>query len=339
MLEHLENLCSLNGISGNEKYIREYIIKNIAGKCEYYTDNLGNLIAFKKGRKTTDKKLMIAAHMDEVGMIITNINDDGTLSFDTVGGINDDVIAGRQVMIYEKNIQGVVGSKAVHNMSSSERNSKISVSSLCIDIGAETKEEAEKHISPGDNVAFMSGFTSMGGGRICSKALDDRAGCAVMLDLINEETEYDTYFTFTVQEEIGLRGAQTAAFGISPDFAIVLETTTASDISEVSGARRVCELGKGAVVSYMDRRTVYDRELYDLAFDLARKNNILCQTKTLIAGGNDAGAIHISKSGVRTAAVSAPCRYLHSPCCVAQRSDIEMCEALVRLLVTGINKL
>lgn len=336
---HLEKLSSLYGISGNEDSVRNYIISCIEGKCDCYTDNLGNLIAFKKGRKKTDKKLMIAAHMDEVGMMITHINSDGTLSFDTVGGINDDVIAGRQVMIYEKNIQGVVGSKAVHNMSSSEREEKISVSSLYIDIGASGKEEAEKMVSPGDNAAFMSGFTKLGGGKICSKALDDRAGCAVMIDLINEGTEYDTYFAFTVQEEIGLRGAQAAAFGISPDFAVVLETTTASDIADVTGAKRVCELGKGPVVSYMDRRTVYDRELYSLAFSLAEKNGIPCQTKTLIAGGNDAGAIHISKSGVRTIAVSAPCRYLHSPCCVAQYSDIEMCEALVRLLITGINEL
>ncbi len=339
MLEHLEKLCSLYGISGNENSVRKYITECIDGKCDYHTDNLGNIIAFKKGKKQSSKKLMIAAHMDEVGMIVTYINQDGTLAFDTVGGINDEVIAGRQVMIYEKNIQGVVGSKAVHNMSASERESKISVSSLYIDIGAESREEAEKLVSPGDCVTFMSGFTELGGGRICSKAVDDRAGCAIMLDLINEGVEYDTYFAFTVQEEIGLRGAQAASFGISPDFAVVLETTTASDTADTSGAKRVCELGKGPVVSFMDRRTVYDRELYSLAFSLAEKNGIPCQTKTLIAGGNDAGAIHISKSGVRTAAVSAPCRYLHSPCCVAQYSDIEMCEALVRLLITGINNL
>lgn len=339
MLEHLEPLCSLYGISGNENGVREYILSRIEGKCSAHTDNLGNIIAFLKGKKKTDKKVMIAAHMDEVGLMITHINEDGTLSFDTVGGINDDVIAGRQVMIYEKNIQGVAGSKAVHNMTEEERKKALSVSSLYIDIGAEDKKEAEKYISPGDCAAFISGFTRLGGGKVCSKALDDRAGCAVMLDLIDEGVEYDTYFVFTVQEEIGLRGAQAAAFGVSPDFAIVLETTTASDIAGVSGAKKVCELGKGAVVSFMDRRTVYDRELYNLAFSLAEQNGIPCQTKTLIAGGNDAGAIHISGSGVRTVAVSAPCRYLHSPCCVAQYSDIEACEALTRLLITGINEL
>ena len=166
MLEHLEPLCSLYGISGNENRVRDYILSRIEGKCSVRTDNLGNIIAFLKGKKKTDKKVMIAAHMDEVGMMITHINEDGTLSFDTVGGINDDVIAGRQVMIYEKNIQGVVGSKAVHNMTEEERKTPLAVSSLYIDIGAENKEEAEKFISPGDCVTFMSGFTRLGGGKI-----------------------------------------------------------------------------------------------------------------------------------------------------------------------------
>ncbi|MBE6853646.1 MAG: M42 family metallopeptidase [Ruminococcus sp.] len=339
MLEHLEPLCSLYGISGNEKNVRDYIIENIEGKCSYYVDALGNIIAFKPGKKEKAKKIMIAAHMDEVGMIVTDVNSDGTLSFEAVGGVNSEVIAGRQVYIYEKNIQGVIGSKAVHNMSSSERDKKISAEDLCIDIGASDKEDAEKYISPGDCVTFMSGSTAMGDDSICSKALDDRAGCAIMLDLINTELDYGVYFVFTVQEEVGLRGAGTAAFQVSPDFAIVLETTTASDISGVSGASRVCELGKGAVVSYMDKRTVYDRELYELAFSLAEKAKINCQTKTLVAGGNDAGAIHISGNGVRTIAVSAPCRYLHSPSCMARRSDIEACENLTKLLITGINKL
>lgn len=339
MLEHLKPLSSLYGISGNEDMVREYIIEKIKDKCEYYTDNLGNLIAFCKGRRSSERKLMIAAHMDEVGMIVTYINSDGTLSFDSVGGINDDVIAGRQVVIYNRSINGVIGSKAVHNMSAEERKQSISVSKLYIDIGTHSKEETEKLVSVGDCISFASQYTELGGGKICSKALDDRAGCAIMIDLINEGTEFDTYFVFTVQEEAGLRGAVTAAFGISPDFAVVLETTTACDIADVIGVKRVCELGRGPVISYMDRRTIYDRELYDLAFHLGEKNNIPCQTKTMVAGGNDAGAIHISKSGVRTIAVSAPCRYLHSPSCVAQYSDIEMCEALVRLLITGINEL
>jgi endoglucanase len=188
----------------------------------------------------------------------------------------------------------------------------------------------------GDYAHFTSDFIALGGGKVTSKALDDRSGCAIMLDLIEKEFEYDTYFAFTVQEEIGLRGARTAAFAIEPDFAIVLETTTAADIPEVSGAKRVCELGKGAVVSYMDRSTSYDKDLFNLAFETAKENGILCQTKTMIAGGNDSGAIHVSGKGVRTIAISAPCRYLHSPCCSLQISDVQECERLAEKLITRI---
>ncbi len=339
MLDHLENLCTLYGVSGDEKNIRNYILENIKDKCECRTDNLGNIIAFKKGKKTSAKKLMIAAHMDEVGMIITHINNDGTLSFDTVGGINSDVITGRQVYIYNRKINGIVSARAVHNISQDDRKKKVNITELYIDIGARDAEDASKAVSAGDYVSFISGYTQMGSGSVCSKAIDDRAGCAVMLDLIAKGTEYDTYFVFTVQEEIGLRGARTAAYGICPDYAIVIETTTAADIAGVNGAKRVCELGKGAVVSFMDKSTVYDRKMYEIAFSVANENDLKCQTKTMIAGGNDSGAIHISGSGVRTLAVSVPCRYLHSPSCMAKYSDIEACELLVEKLIPKVIEL
>ena len=140
---------------------------------------------------------------------------------------------------------------------------------------------------------------------------------------------------FTVREEVGTRGAKTAAFNVDPDIAIVLETTTACDISVVSGEKKVCELGKGAVVSYMDRSTIYDRGLYDLAFDTARSNDIPVQTKTLIAGGNDSGAIHVSRGGVRTCAISVPCRYLHSPSCVIKESDYRAVRALAEKMLSA----
>ncbi|MDE6091806.1 MAG: M20/M25/M40 family metallo-hydrolase, partial [Ruminococcus sp.] len=203
---------------------------------------------------------------------------------------------------------------------------------LYIDIGAENKEDAEKYVNLGDCVYFESEFTELGENRIKSKAIDDRAGCAMMINLIREEPEYDTYFVFNVQEEIGLRGSRVSAFSVQPDFAIVLEATTASDIDGVSGAKKVCELGKGAVVSFMDRSTVYDKELYRLAFDIAKEENLPCQTKTMIAGGNDAGAIHITGNGIRTLAVSVPCRYLHSASCVIETDDLENSYRLVKTL-------
>ena len=316
MRKLLKELCLTDGISGDEKAVRELIADKIKGFCDYRTDNLGNLICFKKGRKTPEKKLMICAHMDEVGLIVTAVQTDGTLLFGAVGGIDPSVLIGRQVRVGEKKLCGVIGSTAVHNLSKEQREKAPEIGCLYIDIGAENREDAEIYVSPGD-----------------------RAGCAMMIDMIRSELEYDTFFVFNVQEEIGLRGSRVSAFSVAPDFAIVLEATTAADIDGVSGAKRVCSLGNGPVVSFMDRSTVYDKELYNLAFDIAAENNIPCQTKTMIAGGNDAGAIHISRGGVRTIAVSVPCRYLHSPSCVIQWSDLENSLSLVKKLSQRICEL
>lgn len=334
MKDLLKELCLTDGISGDENAVRDLIISKIKLVCDYSIDNLGNLICFKKGRKKPKKKLMICAHMDEVGLMVTYIRADGTLSFNCVGGIDPSVIIGRQVRIGKDRISGVVGSTAVHNLSKEDRDKAPEVDSLYIDIGAESKEEAEKYVSLGDSVFFDSEFTELGGSRVKSKALDDRAGCAMMIKLLHEKLEYDTYFVFNVQEEIGLRGSTVSAFSVAPDFAIVLEATTAADIDGVSGAKRVCVLGDGPVVSFMDRSTIYDKELYQLAFDIAT-----CQTKTMIAGGNDSGAIHISGSGVRTIAISVPCRYLHSPSSVIEMSDLESSYKLVKILARRIPEL
>ena len=168
---------------------------------------------------------------------------------------------------------------------------------------------------------FDSGIRKFGDGFVQGRALDDRMGCAVMIEMIKGELEYDADFSFSVQEEIGTRGAKASAFSIRPDYAIVLETTTAADIPGVDGEKRVCALGEGAVVGFMDRGTIYDHDLYELAFKKAEENGIKIQTKTMVAGGNDAKAIHVSAGGVKTLAVSLPCRYLHSPSCVIKMSD------------------
>lgn len=334
----LKELCLINSISGDEKQVREFIIEKIKDFCTYSIDPLGNLICFRKGRKSSGKKLMICAHMDEVGFIVTGINSDGTLSFDAVGGVDSMVTIGRQVTVGEKHLSGAVGSTAVHNLSKEQREKAPSMKNLYIDIGAENKEDAEKYVSLGDCIYFESEFTESGN-HIKSKAIDDRAGCAMMIRLIQEQPEYDTYFVFNVQEEIGLRGSRVSAFALQPDFAIVLEATTASDIEGVSGNKKVCSLGDGGVVSFMDRSTVYDKELYNLAFDTARENNLPCQTKTMIAGGNDAGAIHIAGRGIRTIAVSVPCRYLHSASCVINPEDFENSYILVKKLSERIHEL
>lgn len=321
MLEMIKELCEIPGISGRENAVRDYIIEKIKDYAEYNVDPLGNLIVFKKGKNPAKNKVMLDAHMDEVGMIITAITSDGFLRFAKVGGIDSRVMLGRAVKVGEKGVNGVIGVKPVHLVEKGQEADIPKTDDLYIDIGAKSKEEASEYVRLGDAVWFVSDFVEFGDGFVKAKALDDRAGCAILIELIRGELEYDTWFSFSVQEEIGTRGATASAFTVAPDYAIVVETTTAADISGVRDEKRVCICGEGGAVSFMDRRTIYSRELFDKAFEVAKEQNILCQPKTLVAGGNDAGAIHKSRGGVKTLTVSVPCRYLHSPGCVIKYND------------------
>ena len=333
MLETLKTLCELNGTSGREEDVGAYILERIEGKCEIKVDALGNILAFKEGKKRAKNKVMISAHMDEVGFIITYITDDGYLRFDCVGGIDEKVIVGRAVTVGEQNVPGVIGIKAIHLTDKAEEGKVPEISAMYIDIGAADKKEAEKNVSIGDSAYFISDFELFGENKVKSKALDDRFGCSVMIDMIENGVDYDTWFAFLVQEEVGLRGASAAAYTIEPDYAIVLEATTAADVAGVKKEERVCALSKGAVVSFMDRSTVYNRELFKRAFELAKENNIPCQTKTAVAGGNDAGAIHKSGKGVYTLTVSLPCRYIHSSTSVADIRDMDACKKMAKVLL------
>ncbi|MBR6786032.1 MAG: M42 family peptidase [Clostridia bacterium] len=332
MLELIKELCTLSGISGREDSVRDYIIDKIKDFAEYSVDPLGNLLVFKKGKKPAKNKVMLDAHMDEVGMIVTAVTSEGFLKFAKVGGINSKVILGRSVKVGKKAVNGVIGIKPIHLVDKDKEDTIPSADELYIDIGAADKEEALSVVSPGDAVWFNSDFVEFGNGFVKAKALDDRVGCAVLIEMIRSELEYDAWFSFSVQEEIGTRGAQTAAFNIAPDYAIVVETTTAADISGVKDENRVCICGKGGAVSFMDRSTIYNKALFDRAFEIAKENNIVCQPKTVVAGGNDAGAIHKSRGGVKVLTVSVPCRYLHSPTCVIKYSDAEESFKLIKAM-------
>ncbi len=321
MTELIKELSLALGTSGDEADIAKLIISKLPENAEYKTDALGNLIVTKKGNKTPKNNVMLAAHMDEVGFIVTYITDDGYLRIAPVGGINPETVLGRQ-LIFKNGTIGVIGTKAIHQQSEEERNKPVKISSMYLDIGAKNREEAEKYVLPGDFAYFTGEFLSFGDGMLKSKALDDRIGCAIMTELLNRDLPYDVTCVFTVQEEIGTRGAKAAAYTVAPDYALVLETTTACDFSGNDGEKRVCELSKGCVVSYMDNGTIYSKELYHLAFDTAKEKNIPCQTKSLVAGGNDSGAIHVSAGGIKTLALSVPTRYLHSPACVVKYSDV-----------------
>lgn len=331
----VRELAALNGTSGDESDVRENIISRLPEDVSYKVDNLGNLIVEKMGNGTSDKKLMIAAHMDEVGFMVTHIEDSGELCFSAVGGVLSAVVFGRQ-LVFKNGVYGAVASKPLHLLEDDESDGQPKLSSLRIDIGAENKEEAEKLVAVGDCAYFTGEQRDFGDGFMMGKALDDRVGCGIMLELINSELPYDCTFVFTVQEEIGTRGAMTAAYSVDPDFAVVIEATTACDFSGTEGEKRVCELGKGPVISFMDKGTIYDKELYRLGFETAKNIGIPCQTKSVVVGSNDSGAIHTSAGGVRTMAVSVPCRYLHSPCCVIKETDLADTEKLVRAVIDSI---
>ena len=330
MTELLKNLCMIDGTSGDENAVGDFIINQIKDFCEYKIDNLGNIIAFKKGNKTPSKRVMIDAHLDEVGLIITSVTSDGFLRFTTVGGINTEVMLCRNVLINGKT-NGVIGMRPVHLCSGDSAKKLPNPDSLYIDIGAKSKEEALKLVSLGDRAVIMGDYYQ-NGDMILSKALDDRVGCAVLCALLKEESEYDFYASFSTQEEVGLRGAKVAAFSIEPDSAIVLEGTTAADISGVPSDKKVCVVGDGVAVSFMDGTTVYDREYYNLALNSGLK----VQAKAAVAGGNNSGAIHLSKQGVRTVTLSVPCRYIHSNSSVCNINDIYAQMNLAKYMLKAI---
>ncbi len=323
MYNTLKELCLLNGTSGREEKIREYIINKIGEKGDITVDSLGNVIAFVKGRNRPKNKVMISAHMDEVGFIVRYITDDGYLKITPVGGVDERVVYGRNLVVGDNEISGVVCVKPVHLLEGDEKQTCPSVKDMFVDIGASSKEEAEKYVKVGDSAYFVSDYVEFGNSFIKAKAIDDRFGCAAMLRMIEEGIEYDTYFAFLVQEEVGCRGAKVAAYSVDPDYAIVLEATTAADVANVSDMNSVCRLGEGAVVSFMDNGTLYDSQLYGRSYEIARENSIKWQTKTAVAGSNDASAIHLSRGGVYTLAISIPCRYIHSATCVANKEDMQ----------------
>ena len=339
------------GPSGCEDEIRTMIEKEISSLSgKIYTDPLGNLIVHRAfGTAEKRPRLMISAHMDEVGFMVTEITDEGYLHFDTVGGMDESVMAGRKVTLgdEEPHVRGVICSKAIHHKSKKERQKTVPVDKLYMDIGASSREEAERLVSVGTFGTFDSAFYTFGSNdrMVKSKALDDRMGCAALIELLRELEEQpiaqalDLFVCFTVREEIGLSGAQTAATQIKPDFALVLETTAVGDVAEVEPAKRVADVGGGGVISLMDRATVYDRPFVDFLLSTAKAEGIAAQVKRYVSGGNDAGHIHKSGTGVRTAAVSVPTRYLHSPACVASLDDYEAVRDLAIATVRNLDQL
>ncbi len=329
MIQLMKELCALPGPSGCEDAVRAFVLKRVKPFAdEIRTDAIGNVMVFRKGRKALDRPVAVCAHMDEVGVIIKKITEDGMLKFGFVGGVDPRVVIGRPVRFGD--VPGVIGIKAVHLTTAAERRTMPKTKNLYIDIGATSRAAAEKLVSLGDYGVFDSAVVEFGDGLIKAKAIDDRVGCAALLRLLEDEPPVDTWFCFTVQEETGLRGAASMAFALDPGFAMVLEGTTAADLAEVKGADAVCRVRGGVVLPFMDGATIYDAALFELLRDACTKRGIPWQTKTRVAGGTDAGRIHRSRAGVRVCAAAAPVRYIHSPSSVAAKADCEAVLAAAR---------
>lgn len=338
LIDTLKELCALPGVSSREDAVRDYIRAQVSPYADSIrVDAMGNLIVEKKGRVPGSKTLMLAAHMDEVGLMIHTITDEGYLKFSAVGGIDRRVLIGKRVLVGERQLPGVIGLKAYHLTGAEEEKSVPKLKEFYIDIGAKSREEAEPYVSPGDVAVFDSDIVTFGHGLLKAKAIDDRIGCAVMVELLKEPLPMDCTFVFTVQEEVGTRGAFGAAFSVTPDIALVLEGTTAADLPDMADRQKVCAPGKGPVVPYMDGGTVYDRDLFELLRSLAAENKIPWQTKEYISGGTDAGAIQRSKGGVRVAAISAAVRYLHTPSSVASLEDCRHILLLARSFLHAVS--
>ena len=337
LIDTLKTLCALPGVSSHEDAVREYIRQEIAPYAHSIrVDAIGNLIAEKKGERPGKHSLMLAAHMDEVGLMVHTITDDGYLKFSTVGGIDRRVLIGKRVLVGPKMVAGVIGLKAYHLTSAEEEKKVPKLKEFYIDIGAKDAEDAKAWVRPGDVAVFDSDVLTFGNGFLKAKAIDDRIGCAVMVELMKKDLPMDCTFVFTVQEEVGTRGAFGAAFSVKPDIALVLEGTTAADLPTTPARQRVCVPGKGPVVPYMDGGTVYDRELFRLLRSLAKEHGIPWQTKEYVSGGTDAGAIQRSREGVRVAAISAAVRYLHTPSSVAALEDFDNILMLAELFISAV---
>lgn len=320
----LKELCALRGPSGNEHAVRDYIIEKATPLADSVTvDRMGNVIAFKKGTKPNGKHVLLDAHMDEVGMIVQGINDDGLLSYLTVGGIDPRVVVSKRVRVGEDGVPGVIGAKAIHLQSEDEYHAVLGHDCLYIDVGAKSREEAEEKVKPGDYVTFDSEWVEFGDMMVKSRALDDRVGCMVMLSLLEGEYPCDITCAFTVQEEVGLRGAHCAAGHIHPDCALILEGTTANDLGDVPEHLRVCSPGKGVAISFMDRASIGHKDMGRELRSLATEKGIPWQFKSYTSGGNDGGAVQRETFGVPVTALSVPCRYIHSASSVCSFRDID----------------
>lgn len=322
----LKNICEIAGAPGFEKRIRNLVIEEVTPLVdELSVDNLGNVITVKKGVNNPDgKRAMVAAHMDEIGFIVTHIDDNGFVRFHTLGGFDPKTLTAQRVIIHGKeDVVGVMGSKPIHVMSADERNKVAKLSDYFIDLGM-NKEEVEKLISIGDPITRERELIEMGNCVNC-KSIDNRVSVFILIETLRQlkDQPYDVYGVFTVQEEVGLRGANVSAHTINPDFGFGLDTTIAFDLPGAQAHEKVTSLGHGTAIKIMDASTICDYRMVDFMKKTADKHEIKWQPEILTAGGTDtAGVQRMGKDGAISGAISIPTRHLHQVIEMADKNDI-----------------
>jgi putative aminopeptidase FrvX len=325
-IELLKEICTTPGAPGFEQKVRELVLREMEGQVdEIQLDNMGNVYAIKKGK--SDKKVMVAAHMDEIGFMVTHIDDKGFLRFTTLGGFDPKTLTAQRVIIHgKKDIIGVMASKPIHVMTTDERNKVAKLSDYFIDTGL-SAEEVKEFIQIGDPVTREREFIEMGQ-CVNSKSLDNRLAVFILIEtmksLKDKEVPYDIYGVFTVQEEVGLRGANVSALNINPDFGFGLDTTIAFDLPGAAAHEMITKLGEGTAIKIMDASTICDYRMVNYMKQTAEKHAIKWQPEILTAGGTDtAGVQRMTQGGSIAGAVSIPTRHLHQVIEMAHKDDIQ----------------
>ena len=334
----LKTLTEINAPAGHEQPIRRALIEELKAKGHHpYIDRMGNVIVVKEGvGPAPRKRVMVAAHMDEVGLIVTGHAEGGFLKVTQAGGIDPRVLISKRVKVGDDNIPGVIGAVAIHLQSAADRARVMGYRDITVDIGANDKAEAERKAPIGTYISFDTPYVEYGDGYACGKAFDDRVGCWTILRLLEEELPCDLIAAFVSEEEVGCRGATGAAFSQEPDIGIVLEGTTCNDLGDIPEVAQVCKTGEGVAVSFMDGSSIANRELFKKALAVGEKEGIAHQVKASVSGGNDGGVIQRAREGVPVVVLSVPCRYIHSPSTVVKLSDVEAQFELTRALLKAL---
>lgn len=331
----LKQLSEASGVSGDESEVRALLREELTSYAEKVsTDSLGNLYLKKGiGRKP---RVMVVAHMDEVGLMVVGYEKSGLLRVAKVGSIDDRVLVSKPVLIGKNRIPGVIGAKAVHLQKLNERTKPMEIDNIYIDIGVRSQEEAEKLVKIGDYGTFAATTREAGDNCFIGKAFDNRVGCAILAELLKEDFDLELNAVFTVQEEVGLRGAGVAAYNLHPDLALIIETTAAADVVGSKEAAYVTKLGDGPALTLMDSSYIAPQKIVDLMVETAEKLAIPYQFRRLTTASTDAGIISQTHAGILSAVIAVPCRYIHSPASIIRLDDWQNTLSLARGILNAI---